>query len=308
MTIQHLEYMVALSSTLNFTKAAAYLHITQPALSRIISSVEQELGFAVFDRSRRTIQLTPAGQTFVKAAHKSLEHYYIGVKHGLSSPSEHIRPLVVGYIADAFNSDLRDLVVKFKDTYPDFLISLEETRYYDVFDGLQSEDRDLVFYTANVDNLPSDIAHDSLEPYGLYVALYPDHPLANRQSLHPLELASESFVELCYHKTYSKSWNTLQYIAKTAGFIPTVIHQCSTVSSVILQVQTQQGIAIATHPTKVHWGEIPDSGVVFVPLEEVSHMERVMLWSRENQHPALPLLIDHIKKYYKDPSVTHYQY
>lgn len=308
MTIQHLEYVVALSNTLNFTKAANYMHITQPALSRIISSVEQELGFAVFDRSRRNIQLTPAGQTFVIAAHKSLEHYYAGVKRGLNSPSEHVRPLVVGYIADAFNSDLRDLILSFKDAYPQYPVSLEETRYYDVYDGLQGEERDLVFYTANVESLPLDIAHESLETYGLYVALYQGHPLAHRTSLHPLELASESFIELCYHKTYSKSWNTLQYIAKSAGFVPTVAHQASTVSSVLLQVQTHQGVAIATHSTMAYWSAQPDNTLYFVPLEQVSSMERVVLWSVENQHPALQPLIAHIKDHYHDSTVTHYQY
>lgn len=308
MTIQHLEYVVALSTTLNFTKAATYMHITQPALSRIISSVEQELGFAVFDRSRRNIQLTPAGQTFVAAAHKSLEHYYAGVKRGLSSPKEHVSPLIVGYVADAFNCDLRDLIDGFQHTYPQFPITLEETRYYEVYDGLQGEQYDLVYYTANVENLPADIRHESLEYYGLYVALHKSHPLAHRDSLHPLELASEPFIELCYHKTYSKSWNTLQYIAKVASFVPTVAHQCSTVSSVMFQVQAQQGIAIATYPTATYWRGQADSQLIFVPLEAVTPMERVMLWSKDNRHPALAPLIEYIKANYHSETVSHYQY
>lgn len=307
MTIQHLEYMVALSNTLNFTKAAAYMHITQPALSRIISSVEQELGFAVFDRSRRTISLTPAGQTFVSSAHKALEHYYAGVRSGLTSPADYIRPLVIGYIADAFNSDLRDLVIKFKEIYPDFPVTLDEVRYYDVNDSLQGEERDLVFYTANKKTLPEGIASESFETYGLYVALYKGHPLANRTSIHPLELAGESFIELCYHKTYSKNWSTLQNMSKEAGFVPTVTYQCTTVASLILQVQAQQGIAIATHSTKSHWGR-SESELRFVPLEQESHMERLILWNRDNDHPALPLLIDHFKKYYQDATVAHYEY
>lgn len=308
MTIQHLEYVVALSHTLNFTKAAAYMHITQPALSRIISSVEQELGFDVFDRSRRNIQLTPAGQTFVVAAHKSLEHYYAGVERGLNCPPEHMRPLTVSYIADAFNSDLRGLIANFRKEYPDYGITLEETRYYEVYDGLASEEWDLVLYTANLDGLPEELSHICLEPYELYVALYDGHPLADKESIRPLALAGESFIELCYHKTYSKSWNVLQSVAKVAGFVPMVAHQSSTVSASILQVQAKQGVSIVTKATMAHYAAQPNNGLTFVPLEQVPPMYRTVIWSQENAHPALKLMVDYISTHYHDPSVTHYQH
>ncbi len=308
MTIQHLEYVVALSQTLNFTKAANYMNITQPALSRIVSSVEQELGFAIFDRSRRNVQLTPAGKTFVVAAHKSLQFYHSGIERSLSAPSEHVRPLTIGYIADGFNSDLRDLITLFKREYPNYPILLGESRYYEIYEGLANEKWDLVYYTASPDPIPEEIETQLLEPYELYVALHPGHPLADRISLEPMELASEPFIELCYHKTYSRTWNMLQYVSKVAGFVPTVAHQGSTISSMMLQVQAGQGVAFITKATMSHWSSFGQSGVRVVPIENIDPMQRRVAWHAENMHPGLHSFVEHVTTHYNHPAVVHYQH
>jgi DNA-binding transcriptional LysR family regulator len=66
--LRHLEYFVAVAAELNFSRAAQRIHVVQSALSASVSRLEKELGVELFDRSKRQIALTPAGEVFLKHA------------------------------------------------------------------------------------------------------------------------------------------------------------------------------------------------------------------------------------------------
>src|SRR6201996_2012480 len=68
MEIRQLRYLVALSQELSFTNAAARANVAQPALSRQIRRLEDELGTALVDRTSRRVQMTAAGQQLVRRA------------------------------------------------------------------------------------------------------------------------------------------------------------------------------------------------------------------------------------------------
>lgn len=72
MTLQQIKSVVILSEKLNFTRAAEELNIVQPALSRQIKQLEEQIGAILFTRDKRNVKLTPAGQYFVKEVKKQL--------------------------------------------------------------------------------------------------------------------------------------------------------------------------------------------------------------------------------------------
>ena len=72
MELRHLRYFAAVAETLNFTRAAERLRVAQPALSRQIQALEDELGTKLFDRNRQRVLLTDAGQLFHGHAQKIL--------------------------------------------------------------------------------------------------------------------------------------------------------------------------------------------------------------------------------------------
>src|SRR5438309_598093 len=71
-TFRQLEYAVAVADTLGFHKAAARCHVSQPALSAQIKELEQSLGVALFERNRRTVLVTAAGERILERARRIL--------------------------------------------------------------------------------------------------------------------------------------------------------------------------------------------------------------------------------------------
>ncbi|MFZ1161411.1 LysR family transcriptional regulator [Mycobacterium sp.] len=72
MELRHLEYFVAVAAELNFSRAAQRIHVVQSALSASVGKLEKELGVELFDRSKRQIALTGAGETFLVHAREVL--------------------------------------------------------------------------------------------------------------------------------------------------------------------------------------------------------------------------------------------
>ncbi|HWI55614.1 MAG TPA: LysR family transcriptional regulator, partial [Bacillota bacterium] len=73
MELRHLRYFVATAETENVSRAALKLHVSQPALSRQIRDLEEELGLALFERSAKSVRLSEAGRAFLPEARAVLQ-------------------------------------------------------------------------------------------------------------------------------------------------------------------------------------------------------------------------------------------
>jgi DNA-binding transcriptional LysR family regulator len=124
MTIYQIESFVKLATTLNFTKASTLLHMTQPNMSKLISSMEQELGVQLVLRNRRAVSLTPAGKEFLSSAEKIIDIYKSAETHVKEIDVGNSGTIKIGFLSTALIHHLPILVRKFNESYPDITLKL----------------------------------------------------------------------------------------------------------------------------------------------------------------------------------------
>jgi|SRR5581483_6012697 len=94
-----LRYAVAISEELHFGRAAQRLHVSQPSLSKQILQLEEYLGFKLFIRTKRSVELTPAGRTFVAEAKKALHYSERAVDLARKTEQQEHETFTIGYSA-----------------------------------------------------------------------------------------------------------------------------------------------------------------------------------------------------------------
>lgn len=126
MLLRHIHYFLAVAEHLSFTRAAAALHVSQPALSQQIKQLEERLGAPLFDRSGRAIRLTDAGEVYARFARLALKDLEAGERaiHDVGDLSEGslrlaITPTFTAYLVGP-------LVADFHARYPGITLSVSE--------------------------------------------------------------------------------------------------------------------------------------------------------------------------------------
>src|SRR5215475_2163415 len=113
MEIRHLRYFCVLAEQLHFTKAAVLLNVAQPALSRQIKELEEELGTQLVERTNRRVRLTAAGELFLSRVVHILEELDQASRETARLGQGETGSLVIGVVSTAVCSILPQLLRSF---------------------------------------------------------------------------------------------------------------------------------------------------------------------------------------------------
>lgn len=186
MTIQQLEYIVALDNHRHFVKAAEQCFVTQPTLSMQVKKLEEEFGVQIFDRSKKALVPTKAGERILLKARqiirevKQLEEL---VSNQMKSMDGEFRLGVIPTLAPYL---LPKFLPKFAATYPNTRLIIKELQTADIISGLKNDLVDIGLLVTPLDE--HDIREVPLfnEPF---LAFLPEgHPLESRQTVKPEDL------------------------------------------------------------------------------------------------------------------------
>ena len=118
MELRHLRYFIAVAEELSLRRAAHRLHVSQPALSRQISDLEDELGVELFTRNSRGVELTEAGRVFLIGGRRALAAAKQAAEQAQEAAKGERGRLVIGSVGPATISFLPVVVSRFREQHP----------------------------------------------------------------------------------------------------------------------------------------------------------------------------------------------
>ncbi len=282
MELRHLRYFVAVAEARSFTRAAAELHVAQPALSVQVRQLEAELGVALVDRSRRAIALTPAGEVLLTEARRLLAQLDVAVRLVQRTGTGATGRLAVGFVPSASNATLPPLLRRFRETHPDVAVQLQELAPDALVRGTHEGRLDVSFlYLPFAD--PT-LAQRVVSREAFVVALPEEHRLAHRRRVAVAELAGEPFILPARHGMPGLRAQVLA-LCHDAGFSPRALQdEVWLVQTIVGLVAAGSGVALVPESAEA----LGRRGVVYRPLRgATTRAELAAVWRREDRAPVL---------------------
>ncbi|MER6498394.1 LysR substrate-binding domain-containing protein [Streptomyces sp. NPDC001455] len=245
MELRQLEYFVAVAEELNFTRAAARLHVAQPSVSNQIRQLERELKQDLLDRSRRAVRLTEFGEAVLKQARAALAS--VDVLHQMADDYTglirgHVSLGMVTSSATAYG--LPQLLADFHAAHPGVEMTLAEATSDQLIDALRRGHFDAVAISPPTPVLPG-IETLTVADERLVVAVRPGHPLAARASIRLAELRDAPIIT--FHRSVGAR-ATVEESCAAAGFSPRIAFEASDPNMLAELAISGLGVAILPEP------------------------------------------------------------
>jgi DNA-binding transcriptional LysR family regulator len=239
MDLQALRYFVEVARRQGFTRASESLHVTQPAISKKVKALEDELGAPLLLREGRRVRLTDAGRLVLERAQgvldalRGLEEEVVELSSLRRGRLRIGMPPVVGV---AF---LPTLLAEYHQQYPGIALELREEGSHDIEARVLNRDLDVGAVV-----LPTDERAFATMPFvreELRAVFHPSHPLARRRTVGLRELAEVPFV--LYRPEFALHGHIID-ACRRAGFKPTVVSESSHWDFIVAMVAANIGMAL----------------------------------------------------------------
>jgi len=295
MELRHLKYFVAVAEELNFSRAAVRLSISQPALSRQIKNLEDELTVVLFLRQSDGLILTEAGKYFLEQAKDILHRSHVAVQTIKARYTNTHEPLVIGYIPTILQSFLGQTLHRFGLAYPEVAVRFQEMPPSEQVRALRDRAIDIAFMGNPPDELDSEFVVKCVKKVPIAAVLPDTHPLAHESSINLASLASAKFIGMSEEKFPGRN-SRIRDTCRCAGFMPNLHLEADSHASMIALVAAGQGVAVMPNEAQA----LSHPQVVFVPIDHPIHYARsTAMWRKEiptkSLDKYLKILFDHIQ-------------
>lgn len=277
----------------SFSTAADSMYMSPPTFGRQISSLEQELGFSLFQRGWKNNQLTPAGSIMFEGFSNMAIEYNLLVSRAINADAGVTGKLTLGLLeGQLVDAELRNALQVFGTHFPGVNLELQRFSFHSMLEALENSDLDAgITLTVELMN------HPELNVLPLYtvdneLVVAESNPLAKREGLTLADFSEETFIEIEQSDSPIIS-GLMRDSCKRAGFVPNICN-VPDLKAQISAVELGRGIAAFNrfHQTCNH----PSLAHIAVP--ELPAVEFSLAWDKASGNRILPYLVSQFQKHF----------
>lgn len=286
---RQVQYFISIVERGSFSSAADYHYVSQSTLSKKIIALEEELGITLFDRSKRNVKLSEAGESFLVHARK-LNETYKSMVDDLKEFKFEGESLTIGTIPVVTEYGITGLIAGFRQHYPHIIISMQELDGMNILPALEDHRFDIAFTRQNY------LDHDKYDSYLVIndifkVIVSKNNPLASRSSISIKELSNQNFI--VFDQVTGLHRVIIDECSKV-GFEPTIFYSSHQKMSVFSLVGANIGIALM--PIKIFdYHKTPE--ITAIVLEDTIECNIVLVTRKNRKRSVIAgTFIDFIKR------------
>jgi DNA-binding transcriptional LysR family regulator len=287
MELRHLRYFLAVAGEGHFGRAAARLHIVQPALSMQIRALEVELGTPLFERSSRRVVLTKAGALFQVEAERTIQQAARAKDVAQRAARGEVGTVRVGFVGNAAVAGRLSADVSwFKAAYPNVDLELTEFNPLEQVEAVSTGSLDVGYATDFSYNEQQELRVDRIAAWPWILAMRSIHPLARRVAVAGKAARDETFVVYARHRADD---GHLRVLRRFLGQEPRALHHVPNTLAVLTLAAAGMGVALI--PASLKTFKIPN--IAYRPTVDFPDRYGLILLSRRNEtSPAVQRFIE----------------
>lgn len=243
MELRHLRYFVAVAEALNFTRAASRLHLAQPALSRQVSDLEDELGVDLLKRTSHGVLLTAEGKLFLEEALAILKRAEESVTKVRALARGEFGELQVGYVPPLDLHILPRALAEFQKTTPSVKVVLHDRGSDELCDELRNGTLHLALMMQPSEELIAGIEFEEIGRYPFFVAMAAGHSLAKMKGV-SLETLAKQPLAVLDRRRNSEFHRILKRVF--APLKPNIATESDSVNSLITEIGVGKCVAVVS--------------------------------------------------------------
>ena len=297
MELRHLRYFVAVGEEEHFGRAAERLHVVQPALTRQVRQLEEELGCALFERLKWGVRLTEAGKSFLEEARRLLSDLGRGVDRTRLVAQGKVGRLRIGFSETATygGEELPSILRHFRAGWPDVRLELSPSTSISAVEQLRNRELDVAFVYIPPSN-PRELGSHTISVERVVLALPQAHPLVTRKRVSLRDLREEPFIvpprgaaTLVYDRVLSA--------CRTAGVTLKVVQEVASYTTMLSLVAGGIGLSFVVESAE----RTKPEGVVLRDVGDLRVTAQLfVLWRKDNQAPALQKFVEMIRSQFAE--------
>lgn len=292
MELRHLRYFVAVGEEQHYGRAAQRLRVAQPALSRQIQDLEEELGFKLFDRLTRGVKISEAGKLFLKDARNVLEQVREAALRAKRVAVGQAGTLRVGFVESiSWHGVVPDSLREFRERQPDVELQLRPLSSLEQIEAVEAGrlDAGFVFTIAIISR---ELAQLEVAVLHLMLAVPKGHALTKSRNVRLRDLKDASFIWFPRRESPVYYDRLMNECFRGGLKSPHIVQEAVNEATILSLVSCRMGVAFVSSATQ--W-RCPQ-GVVLLPITDLNlPLPFALVWRKDNTSPLVARFVADVR-------------